>query len=143
MLPLLKTLHSYLAWILLPLLMITILTSLFLMIRRKPFTERFRKLTLVVFIAAHIQLLIGLILYFFSPMGFSAFSGEAMSNSLMRLYLVEHPFAMILGIILISIGYIRAKKPGDDVRRLRTIFIFYSVGLFLLLIRIPWHVWPF
>lgn len=143
MLPLLKTLHSYLAGFLLLMLIVTILTSLLLLIRREPFKESFRNVCLLVFIVSHLQLLVGLVLYFYSPMGFPSFTVDAMSNSLLRLYLVEHPFAMIVGIIFISIGYIRAKKPRGDVRRLRTIFFFYSSGLFFLLIRIPWHVWPF
>jgi hypothetical protein len=49
---------------------------------------------------------------------------------------------MLIGIILITVGYIKAKKPGDDARRFRTVIIFYGLGLILILSRIPWQVWP-
>lgn len=94
------------------------------------------------FIASHIQLLIGLVLYAVSPVGLSNFSGEAMGESLSRLYILEHPLTMIIAIVLISIGYIKAKKPNDDVRRYKTIILFYTLGLILILLRIPWQVWP-
>ena len=139
----LQQLHSYLAWVFLLILISSILAAIVTMIRKKPFSETIRKTALAGFIVSHLQLLIGILLYFISPFGFYSFSGEAMSDSVMRLYLVEHPLTMIIGIVLISFGYIKAKKPGDDVRRFRTIILFYSAGLLFFLIRIPWHSWPF
>ena len=137
----LKHLHSYLAYLLLAVIIFSILYVLFNLLRKKSFTERVRKVALAGFIAAHLQLLIGIILYFVSPVGLSLFSSEAMQDSLSRLYVLEHPLTMIIGIVLISIGYIKAKKPGDDVRRLRTIFLYYTGGLILILLRIPWSEW--
>jgi hypothetical protein len=138
----LQHLHSYFAYLLLAILVFSILYTIVMFVRKKPFTEKVRKVALVGFIATHLQLLIGLILYVISPVGLSNFSGEAMGNSLSRLYILEHPLTMIIGIILISVGYIKAKKPGDDVRRYRTIVIFYLLGLGAILLRIPWQVWP-
>ncbi len=137
----LKHLHSYLAYLLLAVIIFSILYALFNLLRKKSFTERVRKVALAGFIAAHLQLLIGIVLYFISPVGLSLFSSEAMQDSLSRLYILEHPLTMIIGIVLISIGYIKAKKPGDDVRRLRTIFLYYTGGLLLILLRIPWSEW--
>lgn len=137
-----KHLHSYLAYFLLAVLIFSILFAFYQMVRKGSFSERARKISLAGFIAAHLQLLLGLILYLISPVGLAQFSAEAMGDSLSRLYILEHPLTMILGIVLISVGYIKAKKPGDDVRRLRTIFLYYSGGLILFLIRIPWSAWP-
>lgn len=136
-----KHLHSYLAYLLLAMILFASIYALYNLLRKRSFSERVRKVSLAGFIAAHIQLLIGIILYFLSPLGFSDFSSEAMQNSLSRLYILEHPLTMIIGIVLISIGYIKAKKPGDDVRRLRTIFLYYTGGLILILLRIPWSEW--
>lgn len=138
-----QQLHSYLAWVFLLILIYIIAAAILLMIRKKPFSETFRKSALAGFIISHLQLIIGILLYVVSPFGFFSFSGEAMSDSVMRLYLVEHPLTMIIGIVFISFGYIKAKKPGDDVRRFRTIILFYTAGLLFFLIRIPWHTWPF
>lgn len=138
----LKHLHSYLAYLLLAVLIFSLVYAIVMFLRKKSFTEKVRKVALVGFIATHLQLLIGLILYVISPVGLTDFSGEAMGESLSRLYILEHPLTMIIGIVLISIGYIKAKKPGDDVRRFKTIILFYTLGLALILLRIPWQVWP-
>ncbi len=138
----LKHLHSYLAYLLLAALIFSIVYVIIQFVGKKSFTEKVRKVTLVGFIATHLQLLIGLVLYLISPVGLSNFSSEAMSESLSRLYVLEHPLTMLIGIILVSIGYIKAKKPGDDARRFRTIIVFYGLGLILMLSRIPWSVWP-
>ncbi len=138
----LRHLHSILAYILLAALLFSIVYVFMQFVKKGSFTEKVRKITLIGFIAAHLQLLIGLVLYVVSPVGLSLFSAEAMGDSISRLYIIEHPLTMIIGIVLITVGYVKAKKPGDDARRFKTIIIFYTLGLLLILLRIPWHVWP-
>jgi len=138
----LKHLHSYLAYLLLAALVFSIIYVIIQFVGKKSFTEKVRKVALIGFIATHLQLLIGLVLYVISPVGLSNFSGEAMSESLSRLYILEHPLTMLVAIVFVSVGYIKAKKPGDDVRRFRTIIIYYGLGLIFMLSRIPWSVWP-
>lgn len=135
-------LHSYFAYIVLAVLIVVFIYVLMNFINKKPFTENVRKASLVGLIAAHLQLLIGLVLYFISPMGISNFSGQAMGDSMARLLMLEHPLTMIIGIILITVGYSKAKKGEEDAGRYKKILIYYGLGLFLILIRIPWSVWP-
>lgn len=137
-----KHLHSFLAYILLAALVFSIIYVIIKFVKRSPFNETVRKVALIGFIATHLQLLIGLILYAISPLGLSNLSGAVMQDSFARLLALEHPLTMLIAIVLISIGYIKAKKPGDDVRRFKTIILFYTLGLILILIRIPWQVWP-
>jgi hypothetical protein len=137
----LKHLHSYFAYLLLAALVFSIVYTIIQFVGKKSFTEKVRKVALIGFIATHLQLLIGLILYLISPVGLSNFSGEAMSESLSRLYILEHPLMMLLGIVLVTVGYIKAKKPGDDARRFRTVIIYYGLGLIFMLSRIPWSEW--
>lgn len=138
----LQHLHSYFAYLLLAILAFSLIYTIVMFVRKEPFTDKVRKVALAGFIATHLQLLIGLVLYVISPRGLSNFSGEAMGDTLSRLYILEHPLTMIIGVILISVGYIKAKKPGDDIRRYRTIVIFYLLGLGAILLRIPWQDWP-
>jgi len=138
----LQHLHSYFSYLLLAIIVFSLIYTIVMFVRKKPFTDKVIKVALAGFIATHLQLLIGLVLYVISPKGLSNFSGEAMGNTLSRLYILEHPLTMIIGIILISVGYIKAKKPGDDIRRFKTIIIFYILGLGAILLRIPWQVWP-
>jgi len=135
-------LHSYLAYLLLGALLFSLLYSVYTFVTKKPFTNRVRKVALVGFIASHLQLLVGLVLYVLSPVGLSGFSGDVMSDPIARLYALEHPITMIVAIVLISVGYIKAKKPGDDARRFKTVILYYTLGLILILIRIPWQAWP-
>ncbi|CAN5324089.1 hypothetical protein BH23BAC3_BH23BAC3_20520 [soil metagenome] len=137
-----KHLHSYFAYILLAVLIFSLIYAIYQFVNKSHFNEKARKVALAGFVASHLQLLIGIVLYVISPVGLSHFSGEAMGDSLSRLYVLEHPLMMILGIVLVSIGYIKAKSPGDDARRFKTVILFYTLGLIFMLSRIPWQVWP-
>lgn len=138
----LQHLHSWLAYLVLAALGIIFLYVLANFFSDKPFTEKVRKASLVGLIVSHLQLLAGLVLYFVSPKGLSNFSGEAMGDAMSRLYMLEHPLTMIVAIILITVGYSKAKNGEDDAGRYKKILIFYGLGLFLMLLRIPWSVWP-
>lgn len=135
-------LHSWFAYLVLAILAGVFIYVLTNYISKKPFTESVRKSALAGLIVAHIQLLVGLVLYFISPMGISNFSGEAMGDSMARLLMLEHPLTMLIGIILITIGYSKAKNATDETDRYKKILIYYGLGLLLILIRIPWSVWP-
>jgi uncharacterized protein YacL len=138
----LQHLHSGLAYLVLAALAIIFGYVLFNYFNDNAFTEKVRKASLLGLIISHLQLLIGLVLYFISPVGLSNFSGEAMGDAMSRLYMLEHPLTMIIAIILITVGYSKAKNGTDDAARYKKILIFYGLGLFLILLRIPWSVWP-
>lgn len=133
--------HSGLAYLLLAALIFSIGYNLIAYLGKKPFTDGNRKIALIGFIASHIQLLIGLVLYFVSPLGSSNFSGANMKDSTSRLYMLEHPLTMIIAIVLITIGYSKAKKLQDSDQRYKKMLIFYTLGLILILSRIPWKAW--
>ncbi|NBC28134.1 MAG: hypothetical protein GVY08_14825 [Bacteroidetes bacterium] len=137
-----KHLHSFFAYILLAAIIFSLGYAIYKFVTKSPFDKSAQKMSMVGFIASHLQFLIGLIVYVVSPVGITNFSGEAMGDSLSRLYLLEHPLMMILGVVLISFGYVRAKKPGDDARRYKIVIIYYTLGLIAILSRIPWQVWP-
>lgn len=134
--------HSWLAYLLLAGLLITIINSLLGYSKKRPFEEKDRKIALLGLIPAHLQGLIGIVLYFVSPNGVAAFSGNAMKDSVTRLYILEHPLTMIIALVLITVGYVRAKKLKDSNKRFSSLYIFYGISLLLVLIRIPWNAWP-
>ena len=138
----LQHLHSFLAYILLAAIIIPFIYVIVRFMKKGAFDEKVRKIALIGFIVSHIQLLIGIVLYIISPIGLSGLSGEFMQDSISRLYVLEHPLTMIIGVVMITVGYIKAKKPGDDARRFKTIILYYGLGLVLILLRIPWQVWP-
>ncbi|MEN8845774.1 MAG: hypothetical protein ABF261_05775, partial [Candidatus Arcticimaribacter sp.] len=76
-------------------------------------------------------------LYKWSALGM----GGVMKDAQTRLYLVEHPFTNIIAIILITMGWSMHKRQTEDGKKFSRIGIFYTLGLLLLLSRIPWDAW--
>ncbi len=68
----------------------------------------------------------------------SAGMGEAMKDSVMRFWMVEHIFGMVIGIALITIGRIAAKKATEDKAKFKKIAVYFSIGLLIILATIPW-----
>ncbi|WP_194775758.1 hypothetical protein [Pararhodonellum marinum] len=137
----LQHLHSGLAYLVLAALTIVFIYALVGALSKREFTEKDRKIALIAFVLSHIQLLVGLILYFVSPVGFSLLSAAAMKDPVARLTALEHPLINIIAIVVITIGYSRAKKPGSPIAKFRSIYMFYAIGLVLILSRIPWSSW--
>ncbi len=138
----LQHLHSGLAYLVLLALILVITYALVGALSNRQFSDKDRKIALIAFILSHIQLTVGLILYFVSPLGFEMLkSGSAMSDSAVRLTAVEHPLINIIAIVMITIGYSRAKKGTVSKARFRSIYMMYAIGLLLLLSRIPWSIW--
>ncbi len=131
--------HSGWAYIALLLLVIAVINSFIGMSSKKEFTAKDRKIALFGLIATHIQLLVGLILYFISPLG-SALFGQ-MKDAAARLTSLEHPLTNIIAIILITIGWSKHKKASTSTGKFRSIAIFFLLGLLLILSRIPWSLW--
>ena len=82
---------------------------------------------------AHIQLILGIILLI--PF---LQAGIQMGNAANRFVTVEHPLMMIIGVILITIGRVRAKKIEDLSRANKTIFYYFFIALVLIALRTPW-----
>ena len=138
----LKHLHSGLAYLALAALFLIFIYALVGALSNREFTEKDRKFALIGFILSHVQLLIGLVLYFVSPLGFSLLKGGgAMSDSASRLTALEHPLINILAIVVITIGYSRAKKFTESRAKFRSIYMLYAIGLILIISRIPWSNW--
>jgi Na+/serine symporter len=128
--------HSGLRWFVLLTLIVAIFNSIGKTSGKKPFQSRDARLSLMALIFVHIQLLLGLILYFVSPK--VIFSAESMGNDMARFYLVEHLVTMLLAVILITVGYSRAKRAIDEGKKYRNILVFYIIGLLLIIAGIPW-----
>tara|TARA_Y100000287_G_scaffold143686_1_gene118411 strand:- start:66 stop:500 length:435 start_codon:yes stop_codon:yes gene_type:complete len=139
----LKTVHSYWAFFVLTILFIAILNALIRIISKKSFNSTDLRISLFGLIFSHIQLLIGLILYFISPWfdQWSSLGMGVMKNNESRLYLVEHPITNILAIFFITIGWSLHKKQSESSKKFLRIFLFYGFGYILLLSRIPWSKW--
>lgn len=139
-----KIIHSYWAYLVVLVLFLASFNAIVKYASKKPFGAKDFSISLFTLIVSHIQLLIGIVLYFVSPY-FDAFSensmGEIMKNSTIRLYLIEHPTTMIVSIVLITIGYSKHKKKLSSAPKFKTLAIFYTIALLLLLSKVPWKAW--
>lgn len=131
--------HSGWAYLALLLLVFAVVNALIGMTSKKEFAAKDRKIALFGLIGAHIQLLVGLVLYFISPLG-HALLGE-MKDADVRLTSLEHPLINIIAIVLITIGWSKHKKGETGTAKFKSIAIFYGIGLLLILSRIPWKLW--
>ena len=131
--------HSGWAYIALLALVIAVVNAIIGLVSNKEFTAKDRKIALIALITIHIQLVVGIIIYFVSPLGKASLGN--MKDAALRLTSLEHPILNIIAIVLITIGWSRHKKLLESKAKFKSFAIFYSLGLVLILAKIPWHLW--
>ncbi|WP_397363904.1 hypothetical protein [Olleya sp. R77988] len=136
-----KMLHSYWAYLVLFMMLVATFNALYKTLAKKEYEARDFRFSLFTLIVSHIHLLIGIVLWFASDYFAEMSMGEIMKNATMRSNVVEHPLTMIIAVILITIGYSKHKKKLTSEKKLKTIAIFYTLALILVLAKIPWKAW--
>lgn len=139
-----KVIHSYWAYLVFIMLVIAAFNALIKFFGDKEFHAVDFRISLSTLIVSHIQLLIGILLFFvtdylslISDMGM----GEIMKNNALRSNIIEHPLAMIIAVVFITMGYSKHKKKLTSKPKFKMLAIFYTLSLLLVLAKIPWSVW--
>jgi len=127
--------HSGLRYIVLLLLVVAIVNAL-MNLKSGNYLKKDKMINLFAMIFLHIQLLLGLVLYFTSDK--VQFVKGMMANAALRFYDVEHISIMLLAIILITLGRRKAEKNTIPDRKHKLILRYYLLGLILIFIAIPW-----
>jgi cytochrome bd-type quinol oxidase subunit 2 len=125
-----KNFHSGFRYLVFLLVVIAIIQSLVGWLGKKPYTDANRKMNLFAMISAHTQLLIGLVLYFLSPL--VQFASSTMKNNELRYWTVEHLTGMIIAIALITIGHSRSKKATTPEGKHRAVAIFNTIAFLVI-----------
>jgi len=126
--------HSVVRYFLLIVLIVVITRSLMGWMNRSSYTKLDDKLSLGLFILTHTQLLLGIFLFFISPL--IIFSGAAMGDRVARYWLVEHNTGMILAITLITVARISSKKIKEDAFKHKRMFTLNAIALLIILVMI-------
>jgi hypothetical protein len=126
----LQHLHSGFRYLVLVFIVLAILAALVGLTGNGPYTDRNRKLNLFAMISVHTQLLIGIVLYFISPL--VQFTKEAMQQKTLRYFTAEHWIMMVIAIVLITIGHSKSKKAALPQAKHKAIFTFYLLGLIII-----------
>lgn len=93
-------------------------------------------LNLFAMVFLHIQLLLGLILYFTSEN--VVFKAGWMKVDKFRFYGMEHILMMIIAIVLVTIGRKKAEKQSVPAKKFKTITLWYTIALLIIIAAIPW-----
>lgn len=110
----------------------------------KSYTQKDNLIRIITLIIAHTQLIIGLWLYFISPIVnyFMHNFKDAVHNRQIRFFGMEHVTMMITAIILITIGAAKAKRAVTDQQKFKTTAIWFTIGLLVILSSVPWSFSP-
>ena len=93
---------------------------------------------------AHIQLLIGIMLYTQSPIikYFWHNFNEAIQNLDTLFFGLLHIILMLLAIIVITIGSALAKRKQNDKEKFKIMLVWFLISLIIIFIAIPWPFSP-
>jgi hypothetical protein len=131
-----RHLHSIIRWLLLAGLLGSIIPAIAALSKKQALSNFGRLFARLTVYFAHLQLLVGIALFLVSPR--VIFSSESMRSPILRFFLVEHTSAMLLAVILITVGHARMKKETTPQRSIRTLLWFYVISLAIILLMIPW-----
>lgn len=121
----LRMAHSGWRYIVFAMLVIAFLSALINWIGKKPFSATSKKINLFTLISMHIQILIGLVLYFLSPL----------VEAGIRYWKMEHIGLMIVAAVMVTIGNARSKKGNDDTRH-RSAALYFGLALIVVIMAI-------
>ncbi len=133
-------LHSILRYFVLLFALVVAIQSLVGMMGKGEFKKVNRQMALMSMIFCDLQLLLGIVLYIYKVINTGMLTaGDVMKNPYSRFYAVEHAVAMIIGIVLVHVGYNAAKKNIESDRKFKRLFwcSFIALGIFLAMI--PWE----
>lgn len=128
-------LHSLLRWFALIAIVIALILSFRGIIRKRMFGKEANRWSLLTLIAYHLQLVVGLILYF--AQGWYSQMGN-MADKYVRFFAVEHSLGMIIAIILVTLGRISSKKASSDRAQYKRVFWYFLIAFIITVASIPW-----
>ena len=122
----LKHAHSGWRWVVLILLLYAIYNAFNKKRNSIDYTQGDRKINMFTMVACHIQLLMGLIMYFMNEGIMAAWSnlGMVMKIAPARHMVIEHLFGMLIALTLITIGHSKSKKLTESKAKHNKIFVF-------------------
>lgn len=141
MYPTLLSIHSIVRWFILITFIYAIIRAFYGWLLKKEFGKTDKQVLSITALLAHLQLVIGVWLYFVSPI-VSFFIHNfhvAVKQKEFRFFGMEHGLTMLIAIILITIGSTIAKREKTDKSKFKTIALWYGSSLILILMTIPYN----
>jgi hypothetical protein len=138
-------LHSLTRWLVLTGLLAALVMAIRGLLRRSSFPAGDNAVRHWSATIAHVQLVLGMLLYFRSPSikFYRSHSEAAGEYPELRFFSMIHPLCMLMAIVLLTIGSGLAKRREAAASKYRTILIWYGLALLIMILAIPWPFSPF
>lgn len=135
--------HSILRWLVLASLLYAILRAYKGFSAKLIFTKADNSIRHLTATIAHVQLMIGIILYSQSPVVKYFFAESATGRITESVFFgVIHIAIMLTAIIIITIGSAIGKRKSTDQEKFKTMLIWFLIALALIFLAIPWPFSP-
>ncbi len=128
--------HSGLRYVVLILLLLAIIKA-FSKKNKNSFEKGDKMVYLFAMIFTHIQITLGLVLYFVGS-GKVSFTPGWMKNPQLRFFGMEHILMMLIAAILITIGRRKSENAIDANKKHKAISVLYTIALIIIFLAIPW-----
>lgn len=140
----LLVLHSIFRWVVLASLVLGICKAYSGFSKERPFSKVDNAVRHWTATIAHIQLMLGIVLYIKSPVThyFWSNTSDAVKNNDSVFFGLYHIALMFLSVVFVTIGSAMAKRRLTDQEKFKTMLIWFSVTLLIILIAIPWPFSP-
>lgn len=135
-----SSIHSIVRWGVVIFALLALIKAIQGWISDKGWTASDRSIGLLFTISLDIQILTGLILYFFlSPIMDIIWSdfGAALQSETLRFYALDHLVWMILGAVFAHIGSRAGKSQLEGKQKFRAVSIWYALSILAILIGLP------
>ncbi|GEJ47363.1 hypothetical protein [Chryseobacterium sp. ON_d1] len=138
-------LHSFTRWLVLISLIYAVYRSFKGYFLNRKFTETDNTVRHWTATIAHLQLVLGMIFYFKSPViqYFWQHFNEAKESFDHIFFGLIHISMMFTAIMIVTIGSALAKRKLSDKEKFRTMGIWFSTALIIIFLAIPWPFSPF
>lgn len=138
-------LHSTLRWLVLVSLIVSLYRAYSGYFRKAAFTKTDNAVRHWTATIAHTQLMVGMTLYFQSPIikYFLNNFSTAKESFYLLFFGVIHSLLMLVAVIIITIGSSLAKRKATSPEKFKTMLIWYTLAMLIIFIAIPWPFSPF
>lgn len=140
----LLALHSLIRWLVLGSLLSAIFYSYRGWMTNRKFSKSENFIQIATVTISHIQLVVGVWLYFISPVVdyFLDNFNDAIHQRDIRFFGMEHITMMLIAIVVITIGSAKVKRKATDSEKFKSMAVWFTVALVIIFFSIPWHFSP-
>lgn len=138
--------HSWLRWVVLLAAVLVCARSFVASRSGRAWGRADERLHVTLVSVLDLQLLLGLTLYVsLSPFSRAFFDDfrMGMEDPVVRFFGLEHVLAMVVAITIVHVGRVRSKPQTEGAGRHRVVWVSTLIALLLILVSIPWPVFPY